>query len=73
MGISCGCNKILDIQEDLNMEKEKKINKDFFIDYSIDNIKMKKDQSFEDEIKIKPSNTLNSAYNDLPIFSTQEI
>ena len=71
MGISCGCNKILDIQEDLNMEKEKKINKDFFIDYSIDNIKMKKDQSFEDEIKIKPSNTLNSAYNDLPIFSTQ--
>ena len=38
MGTSCSCSKCIGFPQDLDLEKEKKINKDFFVDYNDDDI-----------------------------------
>ena len=72
MGSSCSCNNILEYKEELDALKEKKQNIDFFIDYSIDNIKQKENIEYDNKILRKiPTNSVSSNNNDLELFSTQ--
>ena len=73
MGSSCSCNNILEYKEELDMLKEKKQNIDFFIDYSIDNIKQKENIENDNNKSMKKiaTNSVNSINNDLAFFSTQ--
>ena len=67
MGASCSCSKCIGFPQDLDLEKEKKINKDFFVDYNDDDIT-------QDNKKIKIKNTptrLTSNNNDLPLYTTK--
>ena len=67
MGASCSCSKCIGFPQDLDLEKEKKINKDFFLDYNDDDIT-------QDNKKIKIKNTptrLTSNNNDFPLYTTK--
>ena len=67
MGASCSCSNCIGFPQDLDLEKEKKINKDFFLDYNDED--MTQDNK---PIKIKNNPTnLTSNNNDLPLYTTK--
>ena len=67
MGASCSCSNCIGFPQDLDLEKEKKINKDFFLDYNDED--MTQDNK---PIKIKNTPTnLTSNNNDLPLYTTK--
>ena len=70
MGSSCSCNNFSELKQELDMLKEKKKNRDFFIDYSIDK-SLRPNIENDNVIKIIKTNTVNSNNNDLGIFSTK--
>lgn len=73
MGTSCSCNNFSEYKEELLMSEDKIPKKDFFIDYSIDNINQKENIENNDNVlKDLHSKALTSQNNnDLGIFSTQ--
>ena len=71
MGSSCSCNNYSELKQELDMLKEKKKNRDFFIDYSIDNNNQKQNIENDNVIKIIKTNSMNSNNNDFGIFSTK--
>ena len=73
MGTSCSCNNFSEYKEELLMSEDKISKKDFFIDYSIDNINQKENIENNDNVlKNLHSKALTSQNNnDLGIFSTQ--
>ena len=71
MGTSCSCNSFLELRDELDILKERKQNRDFFIDYNVDNINKKENDEFENKLKKISTNSMNSNNNDLGIFSTQ--
>ena len=75
MGSSCSCRNFIELKEELDMLKEQKRNRDFFIDYNFDfdNSKQKENKEKEKQIDIMKQNSmksLSSNDNEL-IFSTK--
>ena len=69
MGISCDCSKSDIFNNELEVDKEKKINKDFFIDYTSDSIENMENKKINNEFYFK-NQTLNS-FNNSYIFHSQ--
>ena len=65
MGVSCSCSKCIGFPQDLDLEKERKIHMDFFLDS--EDITQDNKQT---KIKNTPSN-LTSNNNDLPLYTTK--
>ena len=65
MGASCSCSKCIGFPQDLDLEKERKIHMDFFLDS--EDITQDNKQT---KIKNTPSN-LTSNNNDLPLYTTK--
>ena len=77
MGSSCSCRNFIELKEELDILKEQKRNRDFFIDYNFDfdNSKQKEEKEKEKErqidiMKQNSMKSLNSNDNEL-IFSTK--
>ena len=71
MGSSCSCNNIFELKQELDILKERKRNRDFFIDYNMDNIKQKGNIEYDNKIRKIKTDSINSNNNDLVLFSTQ--
>jgi len=69
MGISCDCSNSDIFNNELEVDKEKKINKDFFIDYTSDSIENMENKKINNEFYFK-NQTLNS-FNNSYIFHSQ--
>ena len=75
MGSSCSCRNFFELKEELDMLKEQKRNRDFFIDYNFDFDKSKQKENKEKErknniMKQNSMKSLSSNDNEL-IFSTK--
>ena len=69
--MGCSCNNLVELNNELDYDKEIHKNKDFFIDYGDDNIISKYSENNEDNILNKINiNSVNSNINDIPIYST---
>ena len=69
--MGCSCNNLVELNNELDYDKEIHKNKDFFIDYGDDNIISKYSENNEDNILNKiNTNSVNSNINDIPIYST---
>jgi hypothetical protein len=71
MGSSCSCNNIFELKQELDILKERKRNRDFFIDYNMGNIKQKENIEYDNKIRTIKTDSINSNNNDLVLFSTQ--
>ena len=72
MGSSCSCNNIFELKKELDILKERKRNRDFFIDYNMKNIKQKENIEYDNKIRTIKTDSINSNNNnDLALFSTQ--
>ena len=71
MGTSCSCNIFSESNEELDIIKERKGNRDFFIDYNKDNLNTKENLEIENKVKKIPTNSMNSNNDHFGIFSTQ--
>ena len=71
MGSSCSCNNIFELKQELDILKERKRNRDFFIDYSMNNRKQKENIEYDNKIRTIKTDSINSNNNDLALFSTQ--
>lgn len=67
MGASCSCSKCVGFPQDLDLEKERKINMDFFLDNNGD---IATEDINQNKIKNKATE-ITSNNNDLPIYSTK--
>ena len=73
MGSSCSCRNFIELKEELDILKEQKRNRDFFIDYNFDFDNSKQKEEKEKHIDIMKQNSmksLSSNDNEL-IFSTK--
>ena len=73
MGSSCSCQNFVEMKKELDILKERKRNRDFFIDYSIDNLKEKENIEDNNIIHISKQNSVNSlnSNNNELMFSTK--
>ena len=70
--MGCSYNNLLELNNELDIDEEKQRNKDFFIDYEDDDIKLKYSGNNKENILKKiNSKSVNSNNNDIPIYSKQ--
>ena len=71
MGSSCGCSNLGILPGELDIDKEKKINKDFFVDFTSNNSEDGDKKSINKENYIK--NELFNPFNDIDLLSTNNL